>query len=148
MSCGGRRCAMRHLGQMNSVTPRPTARMLRQPAQRTWTGAEAGEGDESPAIGGDLTARVPEQRSGGVWWSRFPFTLGKSRKKPKRYSQWDGRSGPVFEDFDNCWVANGKVKHDARLSSTLFYRNVPNFILKTLSNMLFTVLCLIFYVVH
>lgn len=112
---------MRHLGQMNSVTPRPTARMLRQPAQRTWTGAEAGEGDESPAIGGDLTARVPEQRSGGVWWSRFPFTLGKSRKKPKRYRQWDGRSGPVFEDFDNCWVANGKVKHDVRLSSTLFY---------------------------
>lgn len=138
---------MRHLGQMNSVTPRPTARMLRQPAQRTWTGAEAGEGDESPAIGGDLTARVPEQRSGGVWWSRFPFTLGKSRKKPKRYSQWDGRSGPVFEDFDKL---GGKWESETRCKAIFnaILSHVPNFILKTLSNMLFTVLCLIFYAVH
>lgn len=38
MSSGGRRCAMRHLGQMNSVMPGATARTPRHPAQRTCTG--------------------------------------------------------------------------------------------------------------
>jgi hypothetical protein len=80
ISCGGRRCAMRHLGQMNSVTPGPTARTPWQPAQRTCTGAAAGEVDEPPAIGGDRTARVSGQGSGGVW-SRFPSSLGKSRRE-------------------------------------------------------------------
>jgi len=50
MSSGGRRCAMRHLGQMNSVMPGATARTPRQPAQRTWTAA-AGAGEAPrPAI--------------------------------------------------------------------------------------------------
>ena len=91
MSCGGRRCAMRHMGQMNSVRPGLTARTPRQPAQRTCTGAAAGEGGEPPAIGGDRTARVSGQGSGGVW-SRFPSSLGKSRREETETAQpeWFG----------------------------------------------------------
>ena len=65
MSCGGSRCAIWHLGQMNSVMPGATARTPWQPAQRTWTGAGGGEGvEEPPAIGGEgLEGR---QGNGGV----------------------------------------------------------------------------------
>jgi hypothetical protein len=54
MSCGGRRCAIWHMGQMNSVMPVATARTPRQPAQRTCRGAGGGAGEEEPpAIGGE-----------------------------------------------------------------------------------------------
>lgn len=96
MSCGGRRCAMRHLGQMNSVMPGPTARTPRQPAQRTWTGAAAGEGDEPPAIGGERTARVSWKGTGGVGF----LPRSRAGKKPKRHSQSGLVGLGILEDFD------------------------------------------------
>lgn len=96
MSCGGSRCAIWHLGQMNSVMPGATARTPRQPAQRTWMSAEAGEGEEEPpAIG----AEGLEGTGGtGVCLMEFGPRSGRGRgkgregAKPKR--QRSGLVGP------------------------------------------------------
>ena len=131
MSCGGRRCSMRHLGQMNSIMPGPTARTSRHPAQRTCTGAAAGDGDEPPAIGGDRSARVSGQGSGVSGLGLLPRSR-RAGEKPKRRSQWVGWFGPVFEDFEAGWVPNGNQRLQeknicsVRLSRfiSVFYENI------------------------
>jgi hypothetical protein len=66
MSSGGSRCAMRHLGQMNSVMPGATASTPRQPAQRTWTGADAaGEAPRPAIVEGEGFGREDSWGTGG-----------------------------------------------------------------------------------
>jgi len=89
MSSGGRRCAMRHLGQMNSVMPGATARTPRQPAQRTWTAATGAGEAPRPAIaeagatgrGFQPSAWGRERRGGfrrGFYWGSGISAIGEN----------------------------------------------------------------------
>jgi hypothetical protein len=98
---------MRHLGQMNSVIPELTARTPRHPAQRTWTGAPAGEGDKPPAIGGESTRGFPRRKVGGGGGGGF---LPRSREQGRNRNS----TASVLGDFGLSALKNSAMFVGAR----------------------------------